>query len=182
LVGQNRTLNFQSIRYYHFKWIAFDGAGDRIETGQIAAFNLSAAGTIEGWVKFITLSTARRLFGTADTGGKFLGIITGGSDSSKLEWNHFGTGTLMSTATGVVATNTWYFIQLINDGTNVKIYVDGVEKASAANAYRNLNALMWFGGAPAPFAGSELNGSLDDIRVCNIARTPGVPTAQFPDA
>jgi hypothetical protein len=64
---------------------------------------------------------------------------------------------------------TWYNITFTYDGTNVKLFVAGDEKFSAASTGRALSGTMYVG---VRYTGNEgINGRIDDLRVFNYALT-----------
>lgn len=64
---------------------------------------------------------------------------------------------------------TWYNITFTYDGTNVKLYVNNVEKFSGASGGRALSGTMYIG---TRYTGDEgINGRIDDVRVYDRALT-----------
>lgn len=64
---------------------------------------------------------------------------------------------------------TWYNIMFTYDGTNVKLYVAGVEKFSGTSAGRDINGTLYIG---VRHTGDEgINGRIDDVRIYDYALT-----------
>jgi hypothetical protein len=86
-----------------------------------------------------------------------------------------------------MSVGTWYNITFTYDGTNVKLYVNNVERFSGTSEGRALSGTMYIG---TRYTGDEgINGRIDDVRVYDRALTlseiqniseggsgPGVPT------
>lgn len=81
---------------------------------------------------------------------------------------------------GVLTEWIWHFVQVINDGTDTKLYVDGVEQVSRATASMAGAQTLVVGGA---YSASYLcTAWIDEFRITKgIARTIAVPTTAFPD-
>lgn len=87
-----------------------------------------------------------------------------------------------------MSVGTWYNITFTYDGTNIKLYVNNVERFSGTSGGRALSGTMYIGGR---YTGDEgINGRIDDVRVYDRALTaqevqdiseggsgPGVPTS-----
>lgn len=146
-----------------------DGIDDYITFGAHSDLNFvsSAQFTREVWF--------RRTASTADEGHYFLiyqqrrtniglGWATGGVGSNNEIYSYIqGTPTL----TGVVTElNRWYCVALTYNNTSLKIYVDGVERASATRTAETMTGYeVQFGG---PF-GNFLNGNIGPAHIYNRA-------------
>ncbi len=65
---------------------------------------------------------------------------------------------------------TWYNITFTYDGTNVKLFVSGVEKFSGTSGGRDLSGTMYIG---VRHTGDEgINGRIDDVRMYDYALSP----------
>ena len=146
-----------------------DGIDDYITFGAHSDLNFasSAQFTRETWF--------RRTASTADEGHYFLifqqrrtniglGRASGGVGADNEIYSYIqGTPTL----TGVVTElNRWYCVALTYNNTSLKIYVDGVEKASATRTAEAMSGYeVQFGG---PF-GNYLNGNIGPVKIYNKA-------------
>ncbi|MDD3732221.1 MAG: LamG domain-containing protein, partial [candidate division Zixibacteria bacterium] len=69
-------------------------------------------------------------------------------------------------------TNTWYYVVGIYDGSNMKLYLDGKELVGAVRSIssitNNNDVIVGRRGQGAGY----FNGSIDDVRIYNYARTP----------
>ncbi len=68
-----------------------------------------------------------------------------------------------------LSVGTWHNITFTYDGTNVKLFVSGVEKFSGSSAGRDINGTMYIG---VRHTGDEgINGRIDDVRIYDYALT-----------
>src|SRR5690606_21861258 len=121
--------------------------------------------TLAAWAKtnFSTGSHTIVAFGTPSTNQG----VSIGQQGSSVNGGSFGSVTTSST--GLVQTNTWYHFAMTYDGTTVKLYLNGSEVASAAKSInitlfrahigKNVNNASWWG------------GSIDDVRIYDRALT-----------
>jgi Concanavalin A-like lectin/glucanases superfamily/Calcineurin-like phosphoesterase len=112
---------------------SFDGTQSYVRVPSTSALNMSSAVTIELWAKRRTITTAYQVL-----------VGKPGNGQSKLEnyavWLYnnryqafFGNGTSSVTVISSAVTDTkWHHVVATDDGSTVKIYLDGVLKASTA--------------------------------------------------
>jgi len=155
---------------FGFNAINFDGVSDVVTT------TLDMSGltsfTIEGWVFPTAAAAGTSFFGqndafefgfsTATSVGAWLGNASG---SNNIDWTFDGS---------TFPLNTWHHVALTADGANMRIYTDGVLRATVANTASPYGASGFFftigGGVWTPGAGF-FPGSMDEVRVWNVART-----------
>jgi len=175
----------------------FDGAGDYLGINDDDSLSLQSSGwTVEAWVRFASLAA-----------GEFYPIFSKGQGSYSREYvfdvrNDAGTiearagvyadGSFYSNAarTISVSVDTWYHIAWSHDGTNVRIFIDGVQQGSAGSlsaAPGNRTEPAFVGRHRVPgVLDRYFDGHIDDFRFTNgVARytssfTP--PTDPFPDS
>lgn len=85
----------------------------------------------------------------------------------QVEFYGWSTGAPVITSTASINSNSWHHVAVVQDGTVVKIYVDGVESASSnASGYDDgvSNALDLILGAGQDF-NDKYAGALDDFRI-----------------
>lgn len=69
-----------------------------------------------------------------------------------------------------LSVGTWYNITFTYDGTNVNLYVSGVQKFSGTSGGRDINGTLYLG---VRHTGDEgINGRIDDVRIYDYALTP----------
>lgn len=162
----------------------FDGVDDRIDCGYKEEHILIESGTLEAWVKPLNAYP-----GAAGT-HKYRGIVAKadtGSTSRICYWiDWMGTDTTRTLRLGIsdgislenIAVDnfdfaqTWKHIAFTFDGSNLKLYVNGVLHTTKVQTIKPqaANMLMTIGTA---FGNSSYGwqGNLDEVRVWNTART-----------
>jgi len=156
--------------------VQFDGAGSYIMTTPISGLSTNNAMTVEGWVNTSGTPTNQwqhifRQDGTLEYGLRF--NTTSGAEYIEFYLNN-GTGYSVShtiSADYANYQNMWRHIAATYDGSNMKLYVDGILMSTTALAITlpesTGNGYM----GTYPVAPSEFVGSVDEIRIWNVART-----------
>ena len=155
--------------------LLLDGNGDYLQTPANAAFAFGTGDlTVECWCKPSIVTDNDGLF---TFGGLFVSVY-------QSNW-YLGTGGTGGTLMGSAASGSWQHVAVTRSGSNLRLFVDGVQKGSTLTNSTNLTGNQLFIGYY--FNGSfGFNGLIDEFRVAKgIARytsnfTP--PTAPFPDA
>jgi gliding motility-associated-like protein len=149
----------------------FDGVNDYITTASnIPALNITADLTIETWIKFDQVhSDYVRLIGKGDANNRTYGLWL--QTDGKLLFQINGTPTgLNFTSTTSLQPGIWYHIAAIRNGNSAKIFINGVEDATATTTVspqtNTFPLTVGYGTIH-----NYLKGSLEDVRVWNIART-----------
>ena len=158
----------------------FDGSGDYLSTAALASLAPgTGAFTIEFWVRWANRTGAQTPF-------SFVGVF----DISKVVANVIQTSNLMTsggalTGTTTFVNNQWYHIAVSRGTGAARLYVDGIQEASASGTNLNLSTTnVWVGRRLT--TNQYLNGYIDDLRLTiGVDRytanfTP--PTAQFPNS
>ena len=145
----------------------FDGVNDCIATTNSLMNNLLAF-TLEGWVKALSLPAGKviSLFGQND-------VIEFGINSQKLAvWTN---ATSLFIADAPFPLQTWHHVAVVGNGTNVLLYLDGIQIKIGGIATKNygtspdrftIGAGVLAGGNTEPF-----NGQIADVRLWKTART-----------
>ena len=148
--------------------VSFDGSGDWLSISPNAAFDFGANDfTFEAWVYFNSSSLYQSIFNLAydGAGGLFFGKI-----NSAFALYGINGGSVI-TSGGTVGLNTWQFVTVTRQSGLFKIWVDGVQVASATNATAiNLNNPITVGGG---YAGTyPFNGRIGWLRVIKGVALP----------
>ena len=157
----------------------FDGVNDYAVVDNVGNnTNLSFAGTanftIEAWVKRESTNGIAMIFSKYNggvAGNYWLGIDSTGKPILSREASPWGV-----TATNPIPVNEWHHIAANYDGSQTKIYVDGVlsNTTSAPSSINNnvSNIKVNIGAGLANNSPAYLfKGDIDEIRVWNVART-----------
>jgi hypothetical protein len=150
--------------------LRFDGVDDQVSTS-LSVSGLGAF-TLEGWIYPATAGSRIGFFGQNDA------IEFGFSDATTITGYTANSGGSNSVTwafdNSTFPMNTWHHVAFTADGTNMRLYVDGLLKATAANALSNYGTsadLFNIGGSVWDATGNNLNGAIDEVRVWNVART-----------
>ena len=151
----------------------FDGVDDRVYLSSGANANITGDITIEAWVYPTLTSTSTVIhkdyqysLRIENTGNIYW------ADSSNWSYGNFG-----ATNIGLVA-NKWQHLAVTKTGGIVRIYLDGIEKASKSfggpiTSTSNVMHIGCYSGAGADSCSSSyFPGRIDEVRISNIARTP----------
>ena len=145
---------------------SFNGASAYIQSGTNVGITGNAVRTVSFWASLNT-STIVPFAGWGSSGNNAL--FMPGAYSGSLTLAGSGTG---NDWTGIAAAQTgiWVFHSITYDGTTVRWYVNGVQAGSGfAHTYATTNGPMLMGYST--YSGVYyLNGSLDEVRVSNVAR------------
>lgn len=131
--------------------------------------------TVECWVRHTSLNYV-------DDGGypAMIGIMErtdypltwsfGADRNGALGFHYANTTTTISvkSANSQITTNTWYHVAAVKNGTTVKVYLDGVEKASAT-----ISGTPTYATRPLSIGSYYRTGALayiDEIRISKVAR------------
>lgn len=172
------TSSFISSAQYSGNGLRFDGANDYIQTGfpGIAGAN---ARTIECWFKGSFSSTQRFFVDMGETSGgngsRFSFKINPSATVARIEIAGAGLNGLTN-----IVNNAWHHLAVTYNPlatiNKYKIYVDGVldvegDLAPILNTNATLAVPMCIGVRADLSNTTLLNGSLDDVRIWNVART-----------
>jgi len=144
--------------------LLFNGSSDYIDFSNPAIFDLTSQITLEVWIRLNSTSGTQIFIGKGGTAWDLL--LSGGN--YRIFMNN-GDVTCQS-STGVNTTD-WHYIAATYDGSNVRLYCDGVEIASAAvvdSIDTNANNVR-IGATVAP--ANYLNGYCAGARISNRAKT-----------
>jgi len=113
---------------------SFDGTDDYIDLGADSSFEITSAITCSAWVncETIPITTGLVICKDDDSGDKAFNISL---QSSAINWRIYDGGTAYTAtySTGIVD-NTWHHLCGTYDGSNLKLYVDGVLQATQAHS------------------------------------------------
>ena len=152
----------------------FDGANDYANCGSI---NLSGSAiTLECWVNVDNFQSSSpyisQIMGT-ESGSNSAFLRLGDGDipaGNKIEFALNIGGQQQLTSNSTLETGRWYHIAGVYDGTNMKIYINGVEDASVAKpgsftSNSTFYIATWDG------AQRYLDGKVDEARIWTVARS-----------
>lgn len=151
------------------------GSSDYVNCGNAADINITGNQiTLEAWV-YISAFRANVWEGVvmAKVGPSDRGymIRIGGVGTVNFNLGNGGWNEINSPA-NAVALNTWHHIAGTYDGTNMRLYVDGVEVASGGltGAIGASSANLYLGEDPT-WTGRFFNGRVEEVKIWNVNRT-----------
>jgi len=150
----------------------FDGSNDFIPIGNINAISNGVAGryTVEMWINMDAYNPGYTyLYGDEHSANR--GILFEVSPTGFVTTFHPNTGRVSSTNKKVLL-GSWTHIALVQDGSTVKSYVNGVFDAtllSGSNMHIETSTGTNLG--QFPLGGRFLNGRMDEVRVWNTDRS-----------
>ncbi|MFI0491058.1 LamG-like jellyroll fold domain-containing protein [Flavobacterium sp.] len=170
------TYDFDGTKYITFGFapehtfsrsIAFDGANDYLDAGQVLDLNTSF--TVSAWIK--RNSNNQTILSKRDnafTTGYDLSINSAGK--VEMSWINGTKQTITSNVT--IPIGIWHNVSAIYDGTTAKLYIDGVMDISKAMPIVPANSQSFLiAAADAVNTTSFFNGNIDEVRVWNVALT-----------
>lgn len=168
------------IRFDNVHTLAFDGVDDYVDLGNPAALNLTTAITVSAWVNISASAAEKKVVAKwADTPAAdrcYLLSVGGAGGNQPLFAIHDSTDTpFIATSAVNLLPGTWTHVAGTFDGTNVRIYVNGVQTGISAitGTIRSSAAPVRIGmGSGTPPAGEEpFQGGIDDVRIYDRAIT-----------
>ena len=173
----NARLGFAPI--YGTGSLAFDGTGDYLSMPVEPRFDFGTANfTIESWVNLSATGQFNPIIYLGRDTYTGIACDVSSSNNPRIIADIGGSWGVVATGSTSLTTNQWYHLAFVRNGSSFKIYVDGVEDASAtnsgsitaatsdSNSVAHIGYLRTNGGADRYF-----NGYLDDVRVTKgIAR------------
>ena len=160
---------------------SFDGANDNLRTLSTTGFGGNAYNqTISGWARYSTLPASTQNMIVLQRAGSpsavQLGIREVGGVFRVVVWNWGGAPLVWSNT--LPSAGTWHYYSYTFDGTNHRLYIDGVEAATSTTATTQtaLPQYLYFGS----YSGGEyFNGLLDEGRYALSYKTPGWIATEF---
>ena len=140
------------------------GASGLAHVAHNASFDVASV-TIEAWIKMNSLPSGTARMGIADEDGQY-GLFLVNNGSLRCSAN-----AAVSTANNTITTGTWIHVACTNDGATLRVFINGVQKASTASGALPTNQPNGLSvGSNSP-NGDNLDGLIDDARILSVART-----------
>ncbi len=146
-----------------------DGTNDYVDLGTSASLQPASALTVSAWVKrtgsFVDING---IITSVKDNSHDGGYILSGTAANKIRmyiWN--GSGWVFSESTTVLPIGQWYQLTGVWDGTNVKLYINGVQEDSDA-----VSSISYTGTSYATFIGTYgqtvyTPAVIDEVRIYN---------------
>lgn len=161
--------------------LAFDGIDGIVEAGQVMESDWGAM-TLESWVKLappeLQSNASPRILSNYVRGnnlGRGAGIVTNANGNLRFEYRDQDVTYITLTSQAVIADDNWRHVAAVFDGSTVKLYIDGILESerdvTPGSVIRQSNIPFSFGNQDYGDLAHPLNGTLDEIRIWNVART-----------
>ncbi|PHR73260.1 MAG: hypothetical protein COA67_03605 [Lutibacter sp.] len=163
--------------YEFVRSIAFDGTDDYLDSGDVidletTVSNPTGSFTISAWINKDANDgsiVSKRNDGATLTSGYDFSINSSGD--LVMAWINAGTRSITSSIP--IPSDIWHHVAVIYDGTDAKLYIDGIEDtaAVATTLATPLNTTNDFRIATGGTAASYFDGNIDEVRVFDVALT-----------
>jgi hypothetical protein len=137
------------------------------------SFSLAASGslTVEGWVKANNVAATQTILcRSGQNGGYRLSLVSG---QAQFELHAFGSTVGSVTGFSTLSTGVWHHVAGVFDGSNLKVYVDGLvdgqNQPSSRPGWDSSPTTSIGAAAGADGAGDMSNGRIDEVRVSSVA-------------
>ncbi|MBU2650650.1 MAG: LamG domain-containing protein [Bacteroidetes bacterium] len=161
--------------------LGFDGTDDYVALE--SALNITGTNiSIEAWIYptdfkdeyFKNTIIGNDYWGGANSEGYVFRFGGAGGDLDFTMSYSGGYNWAVTIATGVLTLNTWQHVAATYDGSDVRLYVNGVEVYSSSHSTSILSSSQnpRIGDSPGEPGGRLMNGSIDELRIWNDVRTP----------
>ncbi len=152
---------------------SLNGVSQYIVAADSPSLSLTGSFTLEAWIKIASNNRQQAIIEKYDVpalNGYLLRITDGG----KLQSTVCSTWCSQPPATGAttVSINTWHHVVGVNDGTSIKVYLDGVLDGTSATTYVPTDGASSLKiGARGDDANTRLGGLIDEVRIYARALT-----------
>lgn len=186
-VGTNVTFS-TTYKVFGTHGAVFNGTDAYFTIPDNADFDFSAGlFTIDAWINVVAFPAGAEIGAIfyqqtdADNWIKF-GVAAGGALSFEV-YAAAATTVTLTTATGVLSLDTWHHVEMVENGDDWYIFVDGVQQAYSSDTDRAAN---YTGTVRIGYDGTTyLSARMDEYRISNSARHTGmfqVPLAAYGSA
>ena len=158
-----------SVKKYGTGSLKFDGTGDYLKIPNTGLCNFGTGDfTVECWA-YPSSSADLSILG--DLGPTNAGIMFAFLSSTQLGWGRSHTAWDLITSGVTFSQNTWYHLAVSRSSGTLRIFVDGVQRASASNtqSYNMVNSFFAIGARQNTTnvfgPGQTFNGHIDDLRI-----------------
>ncbi|MFN8154718.1 MAG: LamG-like jellyroll fold domain-containing protein [Bacteroidia bacterium] len=154
--------------------VNFDGLDDKITIADAPALNPTAAITVEAWINAAAWknSIADGSILAKDIDAPNRGYVLRCGNNGSVEFMISDNGSWKSAASpSVMLTNRWYHIAGVFDGSNVMLYINGEMIARTPATSISVSPTDIYIGEDPTWSGRTFNGTIDEVRIWNIARS-----------
>ncbi|MEP2935629.1 MAG: LamG-like jellyroll fold domain-containing protein [Gilvibacter sp.] len=156
--------------YTYQRSITFDGAVDYMDSGDV--LDLTGPFSMSAWVKRDAGAVSRDIISKRDNGPYTTGYAmrTNGSGTPTAFWKNSLGVTQQITGTTPLPVDKWHQVAIVYDGTEARLYVDGVQDGPAVPLSAPVaNSERFLIGAADSGTASFWDGTIDEVRVWDAA-------------
>ncbi|MFA5318118.1 MAG: DUF2341 domain-containing protein [Patescibacteria group bacterium] len=155
--------------------LSFDGTDDYVSFGDNSIFS-STNKTIMFWMKMNSYGDGDRDLFLGKASEYVIGYdyTDAGCAADKLSFALYDGDWICANSNTQPALNIWHHVAASYDGTNMRIYINGVLDGgpTAQGAASDTANVLWVGDLASSPGYSPIDGFIDDVRIYNYARTP----------
>jgi len=152
----------------------FDGTNDYVSIPPTAINNLTT-GTIEAWVRLNGLDNQTICSKQSNGEATYATLTVGGGPAANGKIHYQSNNSASAISNTILATGQWYHIAIVFNGSQAKIYINGVLDNTVVGNFSLPNDITvtattlgaWLGDG----GGQYINGDIDEFRVWNVERT-----------
>jgi hypothetical protein len=162
--GDTRPMAFSP---YETVWSnSFDGTDDYLTIPTNSAFNLPGDFTMECWAYWNTLPGNSMLLDTYVAGDNGSYQLYWRSTGSSIAFYTVGDGVILQDpSSSTIVTNRWYHIAVSRSGTTARLFIDGVQKASATLTRDLTHDNSFTIGTQLATLTNDINGYISNVRL-----------------
>ena len=155
--------------------LSLNGTNQYVTAPSSTSLNITGAITVEGWIKLNANNAyqtivSRDAFQQAGTGGGYRLAVT---DTGKLRLDLFQTHNTYTTVTGTttITTGVWHHVAGVFDGSQMRVYLDGVQNGTFATTSGPASGTggFYIGRFSYSFNPYYFGGLIDEVRVSAAA-------------
>jgi len=152
----------------------FDGTNDYVSIPPTAINNLPG-GKIEGWVRVKCLENRTMCSKQSNVEASYATLTVGGGPAANGKIHYQSNNSASVISNTILATGQWYHVAIVFNGSQAKIYINGVLDNTVVGNFSLPNDTTvtattigaWLGDG----GGQYFNGDIEEFRVWNVERT-----------
>jgi hypothetical protein len=156
--------------------LQFDGVDDYIDIGNPTELQLTGNFTFSAWIKTSASGSTQVFIGKdqSATERSYLFLVTSAGNLQLVIWRSGSAKVVTSTST--LNDGNWHNAIAINDGTNLKLYIDGVADGTLADGGSVDNTTANFNIGRRSYSTVErwFNGSIDEVAIWNSDQSANI--------
>jgi hypothetical protein len=154
------------------KALSFNGTSSRVNIADSSSLHLTAAMTLEAWVRPTTVSGSWRTAILKESSSGLAYALYAANDASRpAGYVRVGTADTGSTASAAISLNVWTHLATTFDGSTVRLYVNGTLVSSVARSGTPTSSTSPLRIGGNAVWGEYFAGLIDEVRIYNRVLT-----------